>query len=432
MAADGQLYIRGRKKEMIVTPEGLNVFPEDVEKVLHQIAGVKDAAVVGAAIGIEERVHAVLVLEPGTEADAVVRDANARLDDHQKIRRALVWPEPELPRTEGTRKLKRAAIREWLATGSGPRPTPQSGDQLAALLAKYTGRTDIAPGTTIEELGLSSLDRVDLMVALEEAFQTRIDETAFAEARDLRQLRGLVERAASADAGPAAPMDFPRWNRSPAARAVRRASLPTGILPLARVFARLRVEGRDRLSAIDGPVIFAANHQSHMDAPVILAALPPRLRYRVAPAMAREFFEAHFHPEAHGVGERMVNSLKYYLAALFFNAFPLPQREAGARQTLRYIGELLEDRFSILIFPEGKITTDGSIDRFRPGIGMIGTRMAVPIVPLRIDGLDRVLPRSARMARRGPVRVAFGAPLTLTGDNYEALAKQVEDAVRLL
>jgi long-chain acyl-CoA synthetase len=432
MAPDGQLYIRGRKKEMIVTPEGLNVFPEDVEKVLHQIAGVKDAAVVGAAIGIEERVHAVLILEPGADADAVVRDANARLDDHQKIRRALVWPEPELPRTEGTRKLKRAAMKEWLATGSGLRPAPQGGDQLAALLGKYTERTDIGPGTTIEELGLSSLDRVELMVALEDAFQTRIDESAFAEARDLRQLRGLVERASAAGAAPAAPMNFPRWNRSWAARAVRRASLPTWILPLARVFARLRVEGRDQLSAIDGPVIFAANHQSHMDAPVILAALPAHLRYRVAPAMAREFFEAHFHPDEHGLAARMVNGLNYYLAALFFNAFPLPQREAGARQTLRYIGELLEDRFSILIFPEGKITADGSIDRFRPGIGMIGTRLAVPIVPVRIDGLDRVLPRSARMARRGPVRVAFGAPVRLTGDNYEALAKQVEDAVRLL
>jgi long-chain acyl-CoA synthetase len=96
---DRQLYIRGRKKEMIVTPEGLNVFPEDVERVLNVIPGVRDSAVVGVPIGSEERVHAVLILETGTDADAVVRQANARLDDHQKVRRALVWPEPELPRT---------------------------------------------------------------------------------------------------------------------------------------------------------------------------------------------------------------------------------------------------------------------------------------------------------------------------------------------
>src|SRR5204862_7728747 len=79
---DGRLFIKGRKKEMIVTPEGLNVFPEDVERVLNALPGVRDSAVVGVAQGAEERVHAVLALEPGTDADAIVRDANARLQDH--------------------------------------------------------------------------------------------------------------------------------------------------------------------------------------------------------------------------------------------------------------------------------------------------------------------------------------------------------------
>ena len=129
VAADGQMFIRGRKKEMIVTPEGLNVFPEDVERALQHVAGVRDSAVVGIATGGEERVHAVLVVDPGVDPDAVVRAANAELDDHQKIRRAVIWPEPELPRTEGTRKLKRAAIREWLRTGAAPRAAASDGRQ---------------------------------------------------------------------------------------------------------------------------------------------------------------------------------------------------------------------------------------------------------------------------------------------------------------
>jgi long-chain acyl-CoA synthetase len=432
IAGDGQLYIRGRKKEMIVTPEGLNVFPEDVEKVLNQIAGVRDSAVVGVRLGSEERVHAVLVLEPGIDPDAVVREANSRLDDHQKIRRALVWPEPELPRTEGTRKLRRAAIRDWVASGAVPRLVTEGADRLTALLAKYAGRTDISPNTSLEELGLSSLDRVELMVALEDAFQTRIDESAFAEARDLTQLRSVVAHASEADAAPAEPVVFPRWNRSWPARALRRISLPTWVLPLARVFAWIHVDGREHLRDIHTPVIFASNHQSHMDTPVILAALPSRLRYRVAPAMAKEFFKAHFYPEQYGRFAWFTNSLNYYLASLFFNAFPLPQREAGARQTLRYIGEMIGSGVSVLIFPEGRRTEDGSIDRFRPGIGMIASRLEVPVVPVRLEGLDRVLHPSARMARPGRVRVAFGAPIRLNGDDYQALAKQVEDAVRAL
>ena len=100
-------------------------------------------------------------------------------------------------------------------------------------------------------------------------------------------------------------------------------------------------------------MIFAVNHQSHLDVPVMLMALPARLRYSVAPAMAKEFFKAHFFPEQYGRTAWFTNSLNYYLAALFFNAFPLPQREAGTRQTLRYIGEVLESGYSVLIFPEG-------------------------------------------------------------------------------
>jgi long-chain acyl-CoA synthetase len=433
MGADGQVYIRGRKKEMIVTPEGLNVFPEDVEKVLAHVSGVREAAVVGVPIGSEERVHAVLVLEAGADPDAIVREANAHLDDHQKIRRALVWPEGALPRTEGTDKLRRTVIRDWARTGGAtPRLVTSGSDALTALLARYAGRADISPSTTIEELGLSSLDRVELMVAMEDAFQTRIDERAFSEARDLGQLRTLVARASTSDAAPAEPVSFPTWSRAWPARAIRRVSLPTWILPLARLFAWLRIDGLDHLRDLEGPVIFASNHQSFMDGPVIMAALPARWRYRLAPAMGKEMFAAHFFPAQHGRLAWLTNSINYGLAVLFFNAFPLPQREAGARQTLRYIGELLSDGTSVLIFPEGRRSETGVIDTFRPGIGMIAARLGATVVPVRLEGLQKVLSVGWRMARPGRVRVTFGAPLRLTGDNYEVLAQQVEAAVRAL
>jgi long-chain acyl-CoA synthetase len=209
-------------------------------------------------------------------------------------------------------------------------------------------------------------------------------------------------------------------------------SQPTWLLPLARLFAWVRVEGLEHLDTLDGPVVFASNHQSHMDTPAILWALPARWRYRVSVAMAKEFFKAHFFPDQHTTRQRVTNGLNYYLSSLFFTAFPLPQREAGARQTLRYIGELITDGWSVLIFPEGKRTMEGEINPFRPGIGMIGARLGVPVVPVRLEGLDKVLHQKARMATPGPVRVAFGPPLRLEGDDYAALAQQVEDAVRAL
>ena len=449
---EGRLFIKGRKKEMIVTPEGLNVFPEDVERVVAGIAGVRDVAVVGALAGTEERVHAVVLLEAGVEPQAVVRQANQQLLDHQKIRGVSVWPGDELPRTEGTRKLRRRDIHDWVTTGrTAPGPTGE-GSGVMGLVAQFAGGRALRPETTIDELGLSSLERVELMVALEERFGTTIDEAAFANAPDVSSLERLVRRqsagtdttapavphhpggvpggAGSTGGEPQGALGFPAWNRGLVARALRRASLPTWILPPARAFAWTRVEGLEHLRDLQGPVVFAANHQSHMDAPAILWALPARWRYRTAIAMAKEFFRAHFFPAQFSRRERFTNGLNYYLAALFFNAFPLPQREAGARQTLRYIGELLTDGWSVLLFPEGKRTDRGEINEFRPGIGMIGARLDVPVVPVRLEGLERVLHQTARMATPGPVRVVFGAPLRLEGDDYAALAKQVEEAVR--
>ena len=428
--AEGRLYIKGRKKETIVTPEGLNVFPEDVERTLLGSPGVREAAVVGIAQDSEERVHAVVVLEPGTDIDLVVREANARLQDHQRIRGASAWPGPELPRTEGTRKLKRAAIREWAMSGRTTVETAGT-DTLESLIARFARGRDVSDATTLEELGLSSLDRVELMVALEDRFQTTVDESRFAEAASVEDLKRLV-RPQTAVAESEEPIAFPTWNRRWPVRVVRRLSLATWILPLGRLFARMQVDGLEHVRHLDGAVVFASNHQSHLDVPIILAALPGHVRARVAPAMLKEFFTAHFHPEGHTWRQRITSSLNYYLACLYFNGFPIPQREAGTRHTLRYMGDLLNGGWSILIFPEGVRAETGALRPFRGGVGMIASRLNVPVVPVRLDGVDRLLGTTQMMVRPGRVRVAFGAPLHLHGDDYSALALQVEDQVRSL
>jgi long-chain acyl-CoA synthetase len=430
--AEGRVFIRGRKKEMIVTPEGLNVFPDDVERVLNAIEGVRESAVVGRVVDGQERVHAVLALEENRRAEDVIAAANPRLQDHQRIRSFSRWTGGELPRTEGTRKLKRQAIRDWVSSGARPPSAAlDSEDPVAALVARFAGGRDVTATTALEDLGLSSLERVELMVALEDRLQTRVDESRFAAARTLSDVKALLAET-PAHAEVAEPVDFPSWNRHPLVGLVRRLSLATWILPLARAFAWISVEGREHLRGIDGPVVFAANHQSHFDVPVILAALPGHIRKTVAPAMSKEFFRAHFFPEGQPWRTVFSKRLNYYLAAFFFNAFPLPQREAGARQTLRYIGEVTGDGFSILIFPEGVRSQTGEMTTFLGGIGMIGSRLDLPVVPVRIEGVHQILHVKDRMARPGRVRVAFGPPMRLKGDDYAALAREVEDAVRRL
>ncbi|HYL73580.1 MAG TPA: AMP-binding protein [Bryobacteraceae bacterium] len=373
---NGELAILGRKKEMIVTPEGLNVFPEDVEAVLNREAGVRDSAVIGT-----DRVHAVLIVDPGVDPNAVVQRANAKLADYQRIRTVSLWPYAEFPRTEGTNKLKRHEI----ATGTPP--------------PKKHSRFD--PSVPLDSL--TSLERVERMVALGE------DESAIA-----------GQPIATA------PFDFPAWNRRAPARITRRVLLPAFILPLTRLFAHIRREGLNNLEGLEPPVIFASNHQSYMDVPAIMAALPAKWRYRVAPAMRKEFFEQHFH------GRSFTNSLNYYLSTWLFNGFPIPQHEPGALETMRYMGDLANEKQCILIFPEGRMTLTGEIAPFQPGVAMIAAKLDIPVIPIRIDGLTKVLHPTMKMAHMGRVNIKFGPPIRIQGADYLAQAKQVEAAVRAL
>jgi long-chain acyl-CoA synthetase len=414
----GNLTIRGRKKEMIVTPEGLNVFPEDVENVLNQLPGVRESAVVG-----KDRVHAVLALEDGANTDEIIRRANLQLEDHQKIRSVSIWPSDRLPRTEGTQKIKHREIQSWVESGVSAVATSGQ-DRVIDLLQRYTPHRTITSATTLDELGLSSLDRVELMVDLERQLDTSIDESLLTGARTVSALAEI--------SAPRSHAQIPTWNRSLLARLIRNLALNTLWLPLTRMFAHARIAGLEHVASLEGPVIFASNHQSHLDTPLILSVVPRRFRHRMAVAMWKEYFDAHFWPERHTRSEWLRESLIYWLVALFFNSFPLPQTEIGARQSLRYLGDLVSDNWSILYFPEGERTEAGEIHPFQPGIGLIAGRLGVPVVPIRLRGVEKVLHRHAHWPRPGRVEIAFGTPTQVPGEDYASIARKIEEAVKAL
>jgi len=425
LTSDGHLVIKGRKKEIIVTPEGLKVFPEDVEAVLVRIPNVRDAAIIG-----RDRVHAVLVLEPGSSGAEVIRLANQQLEDHQKIRSFSTWTAGDLPRTAATGKLRRKEVSEVIQAGAF-QPPMAAGEDLAGLLRKYAPGRAINSETTLDELGLSSLDRVELMIDLEEKLGSTINEGVFESMRTVGDLSGPLPAAE--------PASFPVWNRGPIANLLRRLTLPSLLLPLSKaITGKTEISGLENVLTLNGPVIFAANHQSYLDAPLIFASLPARWRYRIATAMWKEYFDAYFHPDRHSLRERCMNSTLYQLLSLLFNAFPVPQTETGTFESVRYMGELIEDGWSILIFPEGERTLTGAIGRFYPGVGMMASRLRVPIVPIRLSGVDQVWHRKSTWPRfrwgsgTGCVKVRFGAALYPGAESYQTIAEQVEAAVRRL
>ena len=305
----------------------------------------------------EERVHAVVVLDPGIDPTGHRPAGQPR--DCSTIRRFA-----------GSRCGRRASCRgrrarascgaESCTTGWPParrhgrrRRTPHR-SRRSSRSSPVAARSPST--TTLDELGLSSLERVELMAALEEKFGSTIDESAFANAEDLGDAG-----AASSRQSPSTSRGGRRDRRLPVLEPVagrpaslRRARLPTWILPLARLFAWIKVDGLSTSRTLDGPVVFAANHQSHMDAPAILWALPAALALSRRHRHGQGVLQGSLLPAEYGRRRLGTNSLNYYLAALFFNAFPLPQREAGARQTLRYMGELLSGRLVGADLPGGQ------------------------------------------------------------------------------
>jgi long-chain acyl-CoA synthetase len=429
--AAGRLRIHGRKKDEIVTSSGLHVFPEDVEQIIDSIDGVVEAAVIGGGPH-RDRVHAVLVLRPGADASAAVREANARLAGHQRIQGFSVWPSPALPRTEALRKLRRHDIARWVTEGVVPGGAPAaSRDPLEELLERYAGDHALSAPVPLDELGIGSLDRIELSMAIAERTGGEVSDAAVAACRTVDDLRHLAAAAVDTSA-PAATDVFARWASRWPATAIRNASQRTWILPMAGWFLRRRVDGLRHLDSLSGPVLFAANHQSHMDTPAILLSLPPKWRRRVAVTMGREFFDAYFAPARYGFVKRVWIAALYGLAALFFNGIPLPRSGVGAYGTLKYLGELVSNGWSVILYPEGHRTIHGEIMAFQPGVGMMASRLKVPVVPVRLDGVHQVLHQHWRWPRRGPVRIAFGAPIRVEGDDYASLARQIEAAVRAL
>jgi 1-acyl-sn-glycerol-3-phosphate acyltransferase len=208
------------------------------------------------------------------------------------------------------------------------------------------------------------------------------------------------------------------WTRTRRMRRMR-AALQSGFLfPALSSFCRLTVHERDRIKELNGPAVFVSNHVSALDAVVMAEALPARYRHRsVVVAAADSIFKRKWEAR---------------LAQVTVDAFPIP-RAGGARPHLEYLKDLLRKNWSVIIFPEGRLTATGAIGSFRKGAAILAMDSGVPIVPAYVDGMYEVMPRYRRVPRPGKVSVTFGDPVhPHHTDDYDSLIARVERVVRNL
>jgi 1-acyl-sn-glycerol-3-phosphate acyltransferase len=203
----------------------------------------------------------------------------------------------------------------------------------------------------------------------------------------------------------AAELDLP-WARSFPARWIRENFMRFVMNPTMDFYAARKSDGFEKLAALEQPVILVANHASHMDTPVILSALPRKLRKHTAVAAAADYFYK----------SKMIASL----VSLFFNTVPLDRKGGGLSKTGGHLDKLLNDGWSLLLYPEGTRSRGDGIGRVRRGAAVLASEHNIPIVPIRVDGTAEAMPpgqvwpkrlRGRLFSRRHKIHVSFGEPI---------------------
>ncbi|HTE89030.1 MAG TPA: AMP-binding protein [Terriglobales bacterium] len=443
----GNLFITGRMKEVIVLSNGKNIYPEEIETHYLNSPFIKEICVVGLEArpgdAMSDRLHAVIV--PNFEllrqrkivnAKEVIRfdieGLSAKLPSTKRIGSYEIWQQ-DLPRTT-TRKLKRFEIEKQIQANAAQglrsdseiaSEKPLTAEDAAWLdqpevqraleiirQATKTKSEELHPSDSLElDLGFDSMQRVELLVALEQELGGKVDESRASEIYTVRELVDLVRESAASGTAGSSREQFAGWRAVLQEEPVDPEALALALAarrPFAEIFwfvlsrivrlfaddrFNLHLTGLEHLPA-RGPYIISSNHQSFLD-PVILSSVLPSPVFRQLFSVGTS--------EIFGSGFMRVLARSLRVVVVDPDANLISAMRAGA------FG--LRDGRILMLYPEGQRSIDGKPTRFKKGAAILSIHRQVPIVPVAIEGFHEAWPRGKRFQKLAPLRIKFGEPI---------------------
>ncbi len=443
---EGYLFITGRSKEVIVLGSGKNIYPEDVEKLYLASPLIKEICIVGyGKKGLTETLHAIVVpdLEYARKEqipdlrEAIKWEMNgisSKIPSYMRATGFSVRTEP-LPRTP-LGKLRRFMIREEAEVNGADRHEKEAGEDIftdetarkvAGVLRHFikNGRK-IGLSDNIElDVGLDSLAKIELVVALEKAFSMRFPENFMADIQTVRELIDKV-RVQTAAAYSTLASEEGGWrevlSREPSEAAPEILTLEepySRIIPshiahsilkcLFKGLFRLEAKGAENLPQ-DKNFILAPNHTSYLDGFAVILSLPFAYFRNIYSLGLSDFFTGFFKSRFAKIAHVIpIDSSTYLNKALQMSAY------------------VLNKDCSLSVFPEGGRSFDGSLLEFKKGVGILAVEMGVPVVPVYIEGTFRALPRGAALPRPGKITVTFGRYLLARDIDFSKKPHSVDD-----
>ncbi len=462
----GNLYITGRKKEVIVLPNGKNIYPDELEAHYQQCPYIQEIAVIGVYSAAEkgERLHAVVVpnfdyLKARKIANAreILRDEIASFSNQlPKYKRLMSYQiqTEALPRTS-TRKIKRLELKkrtesEQAQAQAGAAPTISSrpedqelmesavGQEVVHCLREnYQKQVPLDPNTNLElDLGIDSMERVELIVSLEQTLNLELPDdfgTDIFTIRDLilrlEQQAGIVTSSGAASrqswskilseeslSQEEEAMDVPLAGT--AITVFKYVCLRMIYFGLFRTLLRLETRGLEHLPE-KGPYLICPNHQSYLDPFILVSALPYGIFRRMFFVGYSVFFE----------------SWLMKIIARLTNIVPVDP-DAHLLRAMKAGAYGLRQGRILCIFPEGSRSFDGELLEFKKGAAILSRELLVPIVPVGIQGTYRVWPKDSMRIRPHKVIIKFDKPIQPSpsdaADPYAADTEKLRNSVAKL